>query len=54
MAHKKPKKPKKPKASASVHTWMRFDERMKHWHQKLASIKSAHTKKAALIKKYAH
>jgi hypothetical protein len=54
MAHKKPKKPKKPKASASVHSWIKFDERMKHWHKKLNDIKHAHSKKASLIKKYAH
>lgn len=49
---KLPKKPKKPRASASFTTWQRFDERMKLWQKKCSDIKSAKTKKAALIKKY--
>lgn len=50
---KLPKKPKKPKASASITTWERFDARMKEWHKRVAAAKSAVSKKASLIKKYA-
>jgi hypothetical protein len=50
---KLPKKPNRPKMSSSIRAWENFDARMKAWHKKIADLKSAKTKKAALIKKYA-
>lgn len=63
---KKPKAakmPKKPKRSASVTTWENYDKRCKEvekrnrekltdWHKKVAHIKSAKSRKEALIKKH--
>lgn len=53
MAKRKlPKKPKKPRASASVQTWMRFEDRVRAWQKKCNEIKAGFKKKESLIKKY--
>lgn len=52
MARKLPKRPRKPKASASLQTWMNFENRYKAWQKKCSDIKNAKKKKESLIKKY--
>lgn len=62
MASRKlPKAPKKPKASASLNTWLRFEERVKDWKKRCSDIEKAKNKKKAdkarrnaIVRKYAN
>lgn len=51
MATRKPKKPKKPKQTAALSTWLRYEQRMKDYDQKLKDIETAKKKKAEIIKR---
>lgn len=52
MAKRKyPKKPKIPKKSASLNTWLKYEQRLKEWQQKCKDIDNAKKRKEEIIKR---